>query len=311
MKVLFFGTPEIAREVLAYLHHHGVEIVGVVTKPDRPKGRSSTPLPPPVKEWVLTHAPSVPLFQPEKASSPESVEALKPLQADLFVVVAYGQILRESLLSLAPLGAINLHASLLPRWRGAAPIQRAIEAGDKESGVTIIRLVQKMDAGPMLLTRKVPLDEGIRSLDLFHILAKIGEEALLEAIHLIAEGKEQEELQDESLATHAAKLTPEGCKVDWNRDGKDIHNLIRAAFPNPIAWTEILQRKEKKKLLLLRSRYREEIKLPPKAIFPSNKEVIIGTAEGSVELLEVQQEGKRAMKAEDWLRGALPDLEFL
>ncbi len=311
MRVVFFGTPEIAKEALEFLFHHGVEIVAVVTKPDKPKGRSSTPVPPPVKVWVLKEHPSLPFYQPEKASTPEMLECLKALSPDLFVVVAYGEILKQSLLDLARWGAINLHASLLPRWRGAAPIQRAIEAGDTETGVSIIKLVQKMDAGPVLLKKEMPLNETIRSSELFDALSVIGREALLEVIQKLTNSVVKEEIQDETKVTHAAKLTPEGCQIDWNLDGKKLHNLVRAAYPNPVAWTEVIIKGEKKKLNILESRYREEIELPPAELYVSKKEVIVGAGKGALQLLQVQQEGKKAMNAPDWLRGIQGHIEFV
>ena len=311
MRIVFFGTPEIAKESLDFLFKQGVNIVGVVTKPDKPKGRSSKPLPPPVKDWVITEHPSIPFFQPEKASTPEMLEQLKALKPDLFVVVAYGEILKQSLLDLAPLGAINLHASLLPRWRGAAPIQRAIESGDGETGVSIIKLVQKMDAGPILLKKAYSLTENIRSSELFQALSDLGKKALLEVINRFENGTLSEEIQNESEVTHAAKLTPEGCQLDWKQEGKRLHHLVCAAYPNPIAWTEVVIRGEKKKLNILESRYREEITLPPAELFLSKKEVVIGTAKGALQLLQVQQEGKKAMSAPDWARGINSPLEIV
>jgi len=310
MRIVFFGTPEIAKEALEFLFQNGVEIVGIVTKPDKPKGRSSTLLPPPVKEWAQKAIPSVPLFQPEKASTSEMIEALKQLHPDLFVVVAYGEIMKQALLDVAPHGAINLHASLLPKWRGAAPIQRAIEAGDQETGVSIIRLVQKMDAGPILLKRSIPLDDIMRSSELFQALSIVGKEVLLEVIHQLDKGQAVEEIQDESQVTHAAKLTPEGCQINWHVEGKKLHNMVRAAYPNPIAWTEALIRGEKKKLNILESRFREDVELPPAEIYLSKKEIMVGTGKGALQLLQVQQEGKKAMNAMDWARG-LQDIEFV
>ncbi len=282
-----------------------------MTKPDKPKGRSSKPLPPPVKDWVLTENPSIPFFQPEKTSTPEMLEQLKALKPDLFVVVAYGEILKQSLLDLAPLGAINLHASLLPRWRGAAPIQRAIEAGDGETGVSIIKLVQKMDAGPILLKKTYPLTENIRSAELFESLSDIGKQALLQVIHQFENGTIQEEIQDEAKVTHAAKLTPEGCQLDWKQEGIKLHHLVCAAYPNPIAWTEVVIRGDKKKLNIQESRYRDDITLPPAELFLSKKEIIVGTAKGALQLLHVQQEGKKAMSAPDWARGINSPIEFV
>jgi len=311
MRVVFFGTPEIAKEALEFLFHHGIDIVAVVTKPDKPKGRSSTPVPTPVKEWVLKEKPTIPFYQPEKASTPEMLEILKGLNPDLFVVVAYGEIVKQSLLDVSKFGAINLHASLLPKWRGAAPIQRAIEAGDTETGVSIIKLVQKMDAGPILLKKTIPLNETIRSSELFDLLSVIGREALLEVIQSIQNGTVKEEIQDESKVTHASKLTPEGCQIDWNLEGKKLHNLVRAAYPNPIAWTEVVIKGEKKKLNILESKYREEIELPSAELYVSKKEVIVGTGKGALQLLQVQQEGKKVMNAPDWLRGIQGQLEFV
>jgi methionyl-tRNA formyltransferase len=303
MRVLFFGTPEFSKSVLAYLVEAGVDICGVISKPDKPKGRSHTPVPTPVKAFAQAHIPHVPLWQPEKVSDPAFLPVLEAIKPDLFVVVAYGEIIKESLLTLPKLGAINLHTSLLPRWRGAAPIQRAIMAGDAESGVTIIHLVKKMDAGNILAQQVTPIDPEMTYGELEEALLNIGMPLLKSVIDQFEKGTVEEYAQDPDLVTLAPKVELEDVEIDWNRPAQELHNLIRGANPEPGAWCRVRLKDEVKRLKIFKSRL-SPLEAETKSLIPSEKNrVIVGCNPNSLELLEVQLEGKKRMSASDFLRG--------
>ncbi len=206
LRIVYFGTPQFSATVLDFLLKQKVQIVACVTKPDKPQKRSKAPVPSPVK--VVAESHHIPLLQPLKASDPEFAEKeLRPLNADLFIVVAYSEILKENLLAMPRLGCINVHASLLPKYRGAAPIQRCIMAGDKESGVTIMAMQIKLDAGGMLKVAKTKIDDEMTAGELSTILSHIGSEALWEVIQKVENGQILPEPQDSSKVTQAPKLT--------------------------------------------------------------------------------------------------------
>jgi len=304
MKVVFFGTPTFASETLRALIDHGIEVVAVVTKPDKPVGRSGKPVPAPVKLLAQEKIPNCPLFQPEKASTPEFVETLRPFTADLFVVVAYGEIVNQDLLNLPKLGCINVHGSLLPKYRGAAPIQRVIMEGEKESGITIMHMVRKMDAGPMIRQAKVKVGQNTTAGELHDLLQKVGSELLLQVIHDFELGSVQECFQDESQVTYAKKIELEDCEIDWNQPARAIHNLVRGVTPHPGAWCWVEHRGVKKRLKILSSRFVFGYTEAPGNFLEFGKEgVIVACGEEALRLLEVKLEGKRAMKAEEFTRG--------
>jgi len=304
MKIIFFGTPTFASETLRFLIEHNVEIIGVVTKPDKPVGRSGRPVPSPVKQTALERLPQVPLFQPEKASTPEFVETLKPLDADLFVVVAYGEIISQALLDLPKVACLNVHASLLPKYRGAAPIQRAIMNGEKESGVTVMHMVRKMDAGPMIRQARVKIGSNTTAGELHDLLQIEGAKLLLEVLRDFERGLVKEFPQDESQATYASKIELEDAQVHWDLPARDIHNLIRGTTPYPGAWCLIEHRGVKKRLKILQSRVvLGYTKTPGEFLEFGADGIIVACAEEALRLLEVKLEGKNAMKAEEFARG--------
>lgn len=308
MKVIYFGTPDIAGKVLEFLLDHHVDVVAVVTKPDRPKGRSGDPVPTPVKCVAQSKIANVPVFQPEIVSAPEFAPTLAKFDADLFVVVAYGEIIKQHLLDMPKVACINMHASLLPKYRGAAPIQRCIIEGELESGVTIMHMVRKMDAGDMIRIAKVSISENMTAGELEQELTKVGEEALLQSIKDFEKGTALRTPQNHELATLAPKLELEDCEVHWNQPGQKIHNLVRGVTPFPSAWCYVTFKGQKKRLKLLKTRYVSDQSGPVGAILGADKEgIYIGTAEGALKLLELQLEGKKAMKAEELLRGVCLD----
>ena len=303
MKTIFFGTPDFAAQVLHHLLMNRVEICAVVTKPDRPKGRSLTPVPTPVKLVASACQPPLPIYQPEKASLPEFAETLASHQADLFVVVAYGEILKPHLLALPKKGCINLHASLLPKFRGAAPIQRSIIQGEKESGVTIMRMAEKMDAGDILKVVKVPIGADMTSGELEQALCEAGSEALLEVIRRFEAGIVEGSRQDHTQTTLAPKIELDECQIDWKKPAQTIHNLVRGVNPHPGAWVWVEVKGKRLRLKINRTKCHSEKNGEPGKIVAYGKELIVTCGQGALELLELQLEGKRAMSAQELMRG--------
>lgn len=301
-KVVYFGTPEFAAEVLSFLLAHGIQIVAVVTKPDRPKGRSLTPVPTPVK--LIAEAHNLPLYQPEKASSADFAATLQAYEADLFVVVAYGEILRPHLLAIPKKGCINLHASLLPKYRGAAPIQRSIIAGESESGITIMHMAEKMDAGDMIEVVKVPIGPDTTYGELEKALCTAGSEAILDVIRRFEKGGVVAMPQDHSKMTLAPKIELEECQLDWKRPALALHNLVRGVNPHPGAWTVVEVKGKTLRLKLNRTKWYEALSGEPGTLLAYGKEGwIVACGTGALELLDLQLEGKRAMTAQELMRG--------
>lgn len=233
LRIVFAGTPEFAAAHLQALLQAGLNIVAVYSQPDRPAGRGQKLAMSAVKQLALQH--DLPVHQPITLRDGAAQTALAALQPDLLVVVAYGLILPQAVLDIPRLGCINSHASLLPRWRGAAPIQRAIEAGDSESGVTVMRMEAGLDTGPMLLKASTPINAEDTGGSLHDRLAELGPQAVLQAIDGLAAGTLADELQDDSLATYAHKLSKTDARIDWTRPSAELDCMIRAFNPWPLA----------------------------------------------------------------------------
>jgi methionyl-tRNA formyltransferase len=301
MRVLFWGTPSFAVPTLRAVAEEGHEVVSVVTQPDRPAGRGLELRPSEVKE--VARAEGIPVLEPEKPRGPEFLDRIRALEPDVSVVVAYGHILRREVLDVPRLGSINVHASLLPELRGAAPIPWAIARGFTRTGVTVMRMVEAMDAGPILLQEEVPIAENETATDLAARLAEVGAVALVEALALLSVGQLVESAQDDALATFAPKVDRAAARVDWNRSARDVANLIRAMDDTPGAWSTL--RGEPVKL------FRPELDgveasagLPGEVLEADPKGgLVVATASGALRLREVQPQGKRRMAAQDWIRG--------
>ena len=239
MRILFWGTPEFATPPLRALLGEGHDVIGVVTQPDRPQGRSrSTLVPSPIK--VIAEEEGIPVFQPAQPRDPEVLETLRALAPDLSVVVAYGHILSRAIIELPTMGTWNIHASLLPRWRGAGPIQAAILAGDSESGVTIMRMVPRLDAGAILLQAPTPLLPDETGGELTERLSELGALALIEALTLASLGPALTETpQDESRVTYAPKIDRDSARLRWTAPAVEVARAIRAYDPRPGAWTTL------------------------------------------------------------------------
>lgn len=306
MRIIFFGTPDFSARVLDYLVKNGIEVAAVVSKPDRPKGRSGSLIPTPVKEIANSFNPPIPVHQPEKVSDPDFAPILATYQADLFVVVAYGEILRQHLLDMPKKGCINLHLSLLPYYRGAAPIQKCIIEGESETGVTIIHMDKKMDAGDIIYQEIIPIGTETTFGELDAILCEKGKKALLKAIHDFEKGDPPRIPQDHSLATLAPKIELEDCEIDWRRPAKELHNLIRGVNPYPGAWCTITVKGEKKRLKISRSKIIPSTPSDPGTLLNPDQtkgNLWIATGDQALELLEVQLEGKKRMSSEELTRG--------
>lgn len=320
MRIVFFGTPQFAANILQTLIEKSVsqaiQIVGIVTRSDKPKGRSSDLIAPPVKQIALAHLPEVPLFQPVKASDPEFIKKLGELQADLFVVVAYGQILRQSVLDLPSKGCINVHASLLPKYRGAAPIQRAIMEGERETGITIMQMSLGMDEGDILRQVTMPIAPNMNYQELQDALCELSKNILLETLDAISRGAICPLPQDSSLATYAPKVELVDTQVDFHKTALELHNLVRGVTPSPGAWCMIRIRGIPKKLKIISTRPISEtsgngLDEPGKILEFSKKGLIVACGNGALQLLEVQLEGKKVVSSADFSCGySLPDISF-
>src|SRR5262245_15638024 len=260
LRVLFFGTPAFAVPTLERLIASSHTVAGVVTQPDRPRGRGQRVQPEAVKRSAVAH--NLPVIQPERLKDESLLDNLRALDADLGVVAAYGRILPSALLALPRLGLINVHASLLPRWRGAAPVHRAILAGDRTTGVTIMRVVQALDAGPMLARVETPIEVEETSATLETRLASMGADPLVAVVDRMAAGSVTEIDQDAAAVTYASRLTREDSPVDWTRSARAIHDHIRGLHPWPLASTTL----KGQRFVLRRSRLTEPASGPPGTI---------------------------------------------
>jgi methionyl-tRNA formyltransferase len=297
-RIVYMGTPDFAVLALKALLPGDDEVVGVFTQPDKKTGRGMKWLPTPVK--VAAQAAQVPVFQPLKMRDSEAVEQLRALQPDLVVVAAYGQILSEQVLAIPPQGCINIHASILPRWRGAAPLQRALLAGDSQSGISIMQMEKGLDTGPVYKMSTCQLSPTMTGGDLHDLLAKAGADLLLETIREMKSGAIKPQPQPETGVTYAAKLTREDEKIDWSKTAVEIQRQIHALNPWPSASTWLGERRIKL--------FRCELgtingNRPGEVIALHEQGPEISCAEGTVILTEVQNPGKKRMLASDWLRG--------
>jgi len=300
MRVLFWGTPEFATPPLRALIGEGFDVVGVVTQPDKPVGRSRSSLEaPPVKQIAIEE--SIPVLQPEKPRGDEFVAQLRALEPDISVVVAYGHILPVEVIELPRLGTINIHASLLPKLRGAAPIQAAIRDGHSETGITIMRMVKALDAGASLLQVRTPIldDETYGELQLR--LAELGAMALIEALALIELGKITETAQDDSQATYAAKIDRSMTCVDWSATALTVSRLIRAYDPRPGARTQGPSGEVK----LFGARMAPGLRgdVPGTVLSVDEAGMVVACGEGSVQIASVHPAGKRRFTPLEWMRG--------
>jgi methionyl-tRNA formyltransferase len=300
LRVVFFGTPDFAAIPLEALARDGrYALVGVVTQPDRPSGRGRAPEPPPVKQAALRLG--LPVLQPETLREEAAVLQLAALRPDVGVVAAYGEILRKAVLAIPPLGYLNIHPSLLPRHRGPTPVPGAILAGDAETGVTVMKLDAKMDAGPILAQRRIPLPPDARAKALTEELFGLGAALLLESLERYAAGRLEPTPQDDSQATYTALLQKADGAIDWSVEAERIERMTRAYDPWPGAWTS--WRGQPLKIIAGRAHAGWAGDAPPGALLERKDGIWVATGRGALELLLVQPAGKRALAAAEWRRG--------
>ena len=297
MRVVFFGTPEFAVPSLAALLGEGFDVLAAVTRPDRPQGRSrSSTVPSPVKQAAL--ADDLPVLQPERPTDPAFVQTLRDLAPDVGVVVAYGHILKPEVLAVPARGMVNLHPSLLPELRGAAPIEWAIINGLPQTGVTIMQMDAGMDSGPILHSIPEDLPADITGGELSAHLSEVGAEALVEALVLLERGAVQPRAQDQTRVTYAPKLTRETARIDWTVAAERVARLIRGLDPKPGAWTDLDGQAVK-----LFGAATNGGRGAPGEVLQADSKLRIAAGDGSVMIEEVQAEGKARMPAAEWLRG--------
>lgn len=297
LRIIFAGTPDFAARHLDALLSSQHQVVGVFTQPDRPAGRGKKLMPSPVK--VLAEEKGIPVFQPATLRKTENQQLVADLNADVMVVVAYGLILPLAVLEMPRLGCVNVHGSLLPRWRGAAPIQRSLWAGDAETGVTIMQMDVGLDTGDMLYKLSCPIEADDTSGTLYDKLAGLGPEGLLNTLQQLASGTAKPEVQDEALVTYAEKLSKEEARIDWNLSAVQLERCIRAFNPWPISWLEI----DGQPLKVWRASVipAQAGAAPGTIVAVSKAGIQVATADGILNLEELQPAGKKAMKAQDLL----------
>ena len=297
LRIIFAGTPDFAARHLDALLSSEHQIVGVFTQPDRPAGRGKKLMPSPVK--VLAEEKGIPVFQPVSLRPQENQQLIADLQADVMVVVAYGLILPKAVLEMPRLGCLNVHGSLLPRWRGAAPIQRSLWAGDTETGVTIMQMDVGLDTGDMLYKLSCPITAEDTSATLYDKLAQLGPQGLLATLTQIATGTATPEIQDETQVTYAEKLSKEEALLDWSLPAEQLERCIRAFNPWPMSYFVIEDQPVK---VWKASVINSQAKVEPGTIIDANKQGIqVATAEGILNLEPLHPAGKKAMNAQDLL----------
>jgi len=302
-RIVFMGTPALAAHILQRLLNvpdSPGQVVAVVTRPDQPRGRGLKLQPSEVAAVAAAHG--LPVLKPTKIRTAEFLDSLKSSKPDLLVVAAYGRILPATVLEAASLMPINMHASLLPRHRGAAPIQGALLAGDTVAGVTIMRMVEQMDAGPILLQREIPMAPDETQASLQDKLAELGAQALLEALRMLALGTLHETAQDESQATYTTLVKKEDARIDWNLSARQIERMVRAYDPWPVAFTEF----KGEELRIYRAAVADAADATPPApgtIVELKGPPLVQCGEGRLRLIEVQAAGRKRIKGDDFARG--------
>ncbi|MBF4499894.1 methionyl-tRNA formyltransferase [Savagea sp. SN6] len=298
-KIIFMGTPPFSVPILTMLHEEGYDIVGVVTQPDRPVGRKRVMTPTPVKEEALRLG--LPVYQPDRLSKSEELEQLINLQPDLIVTAAYGQIVPNELLDVPRLRSVNVHASLLPKYRGGAPIHQAIIDGEKETGVTIMYMEEKLDAGNMIAKRAIPITDEDDTGTMFDKLSLVGRDLLKETMPAIIAGTNDSIPQDESLVTFASNITREQERIDWNKSARQIFNHVRGLHPWPVAYTTF----DGENVKIYRTSIVDETSkgTPGMMMKMSKNELYVQTGEGILSILELQPAGKKKVDVVSFING--------
>lgn len=305
-RIVFLGTPEFAACILQGLLDAHYHVVAVITQPDKEIGRKKILTPTPVKEVALKY--HLPVYQP--VSLKKDFQFLKDLKPDVLITAAYGQILPQAVLDIATLNNINVHASLLPNLRGGAPIHRAIINGEKKTGVTIMQMVDKMDAGKMYAKEEVFIDDQINTTQLFHVLQEVGKNLLLKVLPDLLCNRLEGEKQDETLVTYAYNIKREEEKIDFNQPRQNVQRLIRGLAMTPGAYCYFNQKVLKIFEAKLAEKENDE-QTPGTVLILMNKRLLVKCADGYLELLMVQLEGKKMMKVQDFLQGVKEEISLL
>ena len=297
MRVVFMGTPDIAATCLKKVLDDGFQVVGVWTQPDRPKGRGMKMVMSPVKELALAH--DIPVYQPENFRADEDVQALRDLNPDVVAVVAYGRILPQRVLDIPAKGCVNIHASILPQYRGSAPYQWAVLDGQAETGVTAQHMVREMDAGDIIDVAKTPIGENETAGELLDRLAVLGADLLSRTLTAFAEGTVSRTPQDPAGISFAPMLDKTMCPIDWTRTARQVHNQVRGLHPWPVATMEL----KGKKFKVHATRVVEGSGQPGEILGLTKTGLRIACGEGAVEVISLQAEGGKRMAAPDYFRG--------
>lgn len=305
MKIVFMGTPDFAAGALRALIAAGYDIAAVVTQPDKAKGRSKEPVPSPVKICALEH--DIPVLQPKRVKAPEAVEELKAYRADMYIVAAYGQILSREILDIPPYGCLNIHASLLPKYRGAAPIQHVIIDGEERTGITIMKMDAGIDTGDMLYKKELVIAPEDTYETLHDRLMELGGEAITEALTLFQQGKLTPEKQDDSQSCYAPLIGKSMGEIDFSKTAAEVDRLIRGMTPWPSAYTEFRGRQLKIWKAVPDMERDVSGHVPGEIISVEKESVTVAAGRGALALLELQLEGKKRMPAHDFLLGIRPE----
>lgn len=297
LRIVFMGTPEFACPTLQMLFDRGEDVIAVVTQPDRPKGRGQKLTPPPVK--VLAEQHGVPVLQPLKVRAPEAIAAIQEFRPDLIVVIAFGQILPKALLDIPPRGCINVHASLLPRYRGAAPLNWCIVNGETETGVTTMLMDVGLDTGDMLVKKAIPIDPDEDAQSLHDRLAVLGATAMAETLDLLVAGRLIPEKQDDSLSNYAPMMKKKDGLIDWSKEPRSVKNLVRGLTPWPGAFTTL----EDKALKICRVRTGEGHGAPGTVLRADRSGLEVACGNCSLFIEELQLEGRKRLPVQEFLAG--------
>jgi methionyl-tRNA formyltransferase len=308
MRIIYFGTPKFSADILSYLFEQKINIVAVVTQKDHIRNSRQSSLE--VKKVAQLYLNDDDILQPEKASDLQFLEKLRKYEANLFIVVAYGQILKEELLDIPSLGCINVHASLLPKYRGAAPIHHSILMGDTKTGITIIKLVKKMDAGPIVAQEEIAIEADMNFTELQEKLCILAKPLLLQVINKYEKNEVTFCKQDESKVTFAPKITQEMKEINFNNEAQKIYNQIRAFAKKPGAFCKISVNGIIKNLKIFKAKI-TDLKIPSKAVKIENDSLFVGCKDRALELIEVQMENKNKMKASEFIRGIQNKISFI
>ncbi len=301
MKVLFMGTPDFAVPTLKALCEKGYEVIGAVTQPDKPKGRGYQLMPPPVKIYAEEH--NIPVYQPSTLKGEEFAALLSSLDPEVIVVVAYGKILPLNVLEYPKYGCVNVHGSLLPKYRGAAPMQRAIIDGKRETGITTMLMASGLDTGDMLLRESVAIGENDNFEDIHDRLSGVGAELLVKTLEGLMKGEIVPEAQDDARSSYAAKIEKSDCLLDFSLDARVLHDRIRGLSPIPLSFTHTPDGKLLKVVKARLADPEKTPKCPPGTVIEIGEDIKVACGRGILSLLTVLPEGKGRMSAADFVRG--------